>query len=175
MPLKPILFFLLFSFFLSCAPEEAVQEGEESLSLNQALAQKILEKTNDLRAQKGLEALVQDDEMDLLATFHSDNMVKHDFFDHIDHQGKSPSERADDMEYGWSRIAENIAYVPWFENVSGCGDTRNAEALASCVVKGWENSPGHYANIIGDYEELGVGIAFTSDSIAYFTQVFRVR
>jgi hypothetical protein len=25
----------------------------------------------------------------------------------------------------------------------------------------------------GDYSELGVGIAFTKDSIAFFTQVFR--
>ena len=40
MPLKPILFFLLFSFFLSCTPEGAAQEGEESLLLNQAVAQK---------------------------------------------------------------------------------------------------------------------------------------
>lgn len=162
-------------FLLSCTTDEASETLDESLSLNQALAQKILEKTNDLRAEKGLAALVQDDEMDILATLHSDNMVKHDFFDHIDHQGKSPSERADDLEYSWSRIAENIAYVPWFANISGCGDTRSAEALATCVVKGWENSPGHYDNIVGDFEELGVGIAFTSDSIAYFTQVFRVR
>lgn len=175
MSLKPICYFFIMGFLLSCTTDEASETLDESLSLNQALAQKILEKTNDLRAEKGLAALVQDDEMDILATLHSDNMVKHDFFDHIDHQGKSPSERADNMEYGWSRIAENIAYVPWFENVSGCGDTRNAEALASCVVKGWENSPGHYDNIVGDFEELGVGIAFTSDSIAYFTQVFRVR
>jgi uncharacterized protein YkwD len=27
--------------------------------------------------------------------------------------------------------------------------------------------------MIGDFEELGVGVAFTKDSIAYFTQVFR--
>ena len=156
-------------------PEESVQASEESLTFNQDLALQILQKTNILRAEKGLEALIQDDEMDLLATVHSENMVQHEFFDHIDHQGKSPSGRADDLNYSWSRIAENIAFVPWGENILGCGDTRSIEALASCVVKGWENSPGHYANIIGDFKELGVGIAFDPDSIAYFTQVFRVR
>ena len=71
------------------------------------------------------------------------------------------------------RIAENIGQVPWFENVNGCGDTRSAEVISDCVVEGWRNSPGHYANMIGDFEELGVGVAFTKDSIAYFTQVFR--
>ena len=64
---------------------------------------------------------------------------------------------------------------PWFENVSSCGDTRRAEAIAECVVEGWKNSPGHYANMIGDFVELGVGVAFTKDSVAYFTQVFRTR
>ena len=33
-------------------------------------------------------------------------------------------------------VAENIAQVPWFENVNGCGDTRSAEAFASCMVEG---------------------------------------
>ena len=100
-------------------------------------------------------------------------MVLYDFFDHVDHEAKTPAERADDLSYSWTSIAENIGQVPWFENVSGCGDTRSAEAISSCVVEGWENSPGHYTNMIGDYAELGVGITFTKDSLAFFTQVFR--
>ena len=28
--------------------------------------------------------------------------------------------------------------------------------------------------MIGEFDQLGVGVAFTNDSIAYFTQVFRV-
>jgi uncharacterized protein YkwD len=102
-------------------------------------------------------------------------MINFDFFSHTDHQGKSPSNRADDLNYAWTRIAENIAYTPWFENVTGCGDTRSAESIAECVVEGWKNSPGHFANMIGDFKELGVGVVFTKDSVAYFTQVFRTR
>ena len=118
--------------------------------------------------------MAQNDDMDQLAQLHSDNMVEHNFYSHVDHQGKSPSQRADDSNFEWRRIAENIAQVPWHENVLKCGNTRSAESISECVVEGWRNSPGHYANMIGEFDQLGVGVAFTNDSIAYFTQVFRV-
>ena len=165
-------FFVLIVFTLmSCTKDSDAQET--NLALNKEIAQKILEKTNEIRKSQGKFSLVQNDEMDALATLHSENMVTYDFFDHVDHEGKTPAKRADALSYSWTSIAENIGQVPWFENVSGCGDTRSAEAISSCVVAGWENSPGHYTNMIGDYAELGVGIAFTKDSLAFFTQVFR--
>jgi uncharacterized protein YkwD len=165
-------FFVLIVFTLmSCTKDSDAQET--NLALNKEIAQKILEKTNEIRKSQGKLSLVQNDEMDALATLHSENMVTYDFFDHVDHEGKTPAKRADALSYSWTSIAENIGQVPWFENVSGCSDTRSAEAISSCVVAGWENSPGHYTNMIGDYAELGVGIAFTKDSLAFFTQVFR--
>tara|TARA_X000001036_G_scaffold434261_1_gene473334 strand:- start:971 stop:1525 length:555 start_codon:yes stop_codon:yes gene_type:complete len=169
-------FTILFaSFIVSCSSEPLPTNIDSTESLNQEIALKILSKTNKIRNEQELTDLVQDEEMDVLATLHSKNMIDYDFFDHTDHQGKSPSDRASDLNYGYSRLAENIGYVPWVQNVSGCGDTRSAETIAECVVEGWKNSPGHYANMIGDYVELGVGVAFTKDSIAYFTQVFRTR
>ena len=43
---------------------------------------------------------------------------------------KSPSQRADDLNFGWRRIAENIAQVPC-ENVLKCGNTRSADQFQS--------------------------------------------
>ena len=60
---------------------------------------RILNKTNAIRTSQGLEELLQDDEMDVLASLHSGNMITYDFFDHVDHEGKSPSERADDLDF----------------------------------------------------------------------------
>ena len=156
---------------MSCSKDSDAQEIEKGL--NTEIAQKILEKTNGIRKSQGKSVLIQNDEMDVLATLHSKNMTTYAFFDHVDHENKAPSDRANDLSFSWSSIAENIGQVPWFENVSSCGDTRSAEAISSCVVEGWKNSPGHYTNMIGDYSELGVGVAFTKDSIAFFTQVFR--
>ena len=163
----PLLFFMV----MSCAKDSEAQEIEKDLF--KEIAEKILAKTNDIRKSQGKTDLAQNNEMDILATLHSENMVDFNFFAHVDHEDKSPSERANALSFSWTSIAENIGQVPWFENVSSCGDTRSAEAISNCVVEGWKNSPGHYTNMIGDYSELGVGIAFTKDSIAFFTQVFR--
>ena len=165
---------IILTFFLISCEKETSEVLDTELSLKQQIAQKILAKTNTIREDLGLSRLQQNDNMDELAEIHSINMVSFDFFDHVDHENKSPSDRADDLNFSWSSIAENIGFVPWFENVTGCGDTRSAEAISQCVVEGWRNSPGHYANMVGEFNELGVGIAFTQDSIAYFTQVFRI-
>jgi len=116
-----------------------------------------------------------------LAQYHSDNMVAKAFYSHVDPEGLNPVSRAEKLGIqAWRRvgntfigIAENIAQVPWFENVSTCGDTRSAEALAECMVEGWKNSPPHYKNIMGDYVYLGVGIQFDKNKMGFGTQVFR--
>ena len=179
--IQQISFFLLLSLHIGCendsfstAANNVDLNSEIDSSLQQIITQKIFEKTNAIRTSRGLSELAQNDDMDQLAQLHSDNMVEHNFYDHVDHQGKSPSQRADDLNFEWRRIAENIAQVPWHENVLKCGNTRSAESISECVVEGWRNSPGHYANMIGEFDQLGVGVAFTNDSIAYFTQVFRV-
>ncbi len=163
--------FLMLFFMLACTKEPTSET--EGAALSSAITQNVFIKTNALRAEKGLAAYKRNEEMDVLGQLHSDNMVEHDFFAHEDHQGASPSDRADALNYSWTTIAENIGYVPWFENVDSCGDTRSAEAIAECMMDGWINSPGHYANLIGNFEQIGIGVTFTRDSILYFTQVFR--
>ena len=179
--IQQISFFLLLSLHIGCendsistAADNVDLNSEIDSSLQQIITQNIFEKTNAIRTSRGLSELAQNDDMDQLAQLHSDNMGEHTFYSHVDHQGKSPSQRADDLNFEWRRIAENIAQVPWHENVLKCGNTRSAESISECVVEGWRNSPGHYANMIGEFNQLGVGVAFTNDSIAYFTQVFRV-
>ena len=70
-------------------------------------------------------------------------------------------------------ISENIAQVPQYIRVSGCGDTRTDEAYSSCMVDGWRDSPPHYANILGDFTELGVGLAFDERGVGFGTLNFR--
>ena len=179
--IQQISFFVLLSLHIGCendsiatVADNADLNSQIDSGLQQIITQKIFEKTNAIRTSRGLSELAQNDDMDQLAQLHSDNMVEHNFYSHVDHQGKSPSQRADDLNFEWRRIAENIAQVDWHENVDGCGDTKSAESISECVVEGWRNSPGHLANMTGEFDQLGVGVAFTNDSIAYFTQVFRV-
>ena len=141
----------------------------------------IFEKTNALRAEKGLSELKPLDSLMDLAQMHSENMVKHNFYAHVDHLGQNPIQRAEKYNVkAWVRsgnqftgIAENIAQTPWFENVRGCGDTQTAENLAQCMVTGWRNSSPHYKNILGDYTHLGVGLYFDENGMGFGTQNFR--
>ena len=141
----------------------------------------IFEKTNALRAEKGLSELKPLDSLMDLAQMHSENMVKHNFYAHVDHLGQNPIQRAEKHNVkAWVRngnqftgIAENIAQTPWFENVRGCGDTQTAENLAQCMVTGWRNSSPHYKNILGDYTHLGVGLYFDENGMGFGTQNFR--
>ncbi len=148
---------------------------------NKTIANLVFEKTNELRKEKGLKPFKKLDSLDFLAQYHSDNMVKKKFYAHTDHNGLNPVERAEKYNIqAWRRvgnkyigIAENIGQVPWFENVSKCGDTRSNEAIAECFVQGWKNSPPHYKNILSDYIYLGVGISFNSKKVGFATQNFR--
>lgn len=160
-----------------------------SFSLTTGFAQKdielmrqlIFEKTNTLRVERGLPELILLDSLMDLAQLHSQNMVKHNFYAHIDHLGQNPVQRAEKYNVkAWVRngnqftgIAENIAKTPWFENVRGCGDTRTTENLAQCMVTGWKNSPPHYKNILGDFTYLGVGLYFDEMGMGFGTQNFR--
>lgn len=54
-------------------------------------------------------------------------------------------------------FAENVAY---------------GSKTAKEVLKGWENSPGHRKNILGNYKYIGVGIAADKNGRLYFTQIF---
>ncbi len=141
----------------------------------------IFEKTNDLRLDKGLPKLKSLDSLMNLAQVHSENMVKYNFYAHVDHLGRNPVERAEKFKLkAWVRkgnqfhgISENIAKTPWFENVIECGDTRASESFAACMVNGWKNSPLHYKNILGDYTYLGVGLYFDKKGMGFGTQNFR--
>jgi len=171
---NPFMHFYLFFFFLISFQGLAQQNTEEIIKL-------IFEKTNRLRVVKGLKPFRALDSLNQLAQYHSDNMVEKHFYSHVDPDGLTPVTRAEKLNIQpWRRvgntfigIAENIAQVPWFQNVSTCGDTRSSEALAECMIEGWKNSPPHYKNIMGDYIYLGVGIQFDKNGVGYGTQVFR--
>ena len=168
--------YTLFLFTIGCLFTQLNAQNS-----NKEISELIVYETNLLRAEKDLPKLKLLDTLMNLAQYHSDNMVKYDFYSHIDHQGLDPVERAERQNIkAWSKrgntfigIAENIANTPWFENVIGCGDTRSPEKFSKCVVKSWKNSPPHYSNIMGDYTHIGVGVAFDKNGNGYSTQNFR--
>lgn len=84
----------------------------------------------------------------------------HDFFDHPNPEGDNPFERMVHNGISFGSAAENIAAGP---------------TTALSVFTAWMNSPGHNANMLGNYTRVGIGYqpgAGGTDFAAYWTQVF---
>lgn len=123
---------------------------------------KILAGINEARAGKDLPALVLESHLMSAAKMQSNNMAKLEDLSHtLPVPGEQTMEqRVADCGYtNWIGIAENIAWNYTLEN----------------VVQGWLDSPGHYANIMGDYTETGIAVTNDSNGQPYYTQTFGKR
>ena len=109
---------------------------------------RILADTNALRAAGGLAPLIENSAMDSVAQNWSAQMDANGALTHNpNYSSQIPS--------GWTSAGENIA--------SGYSyDT---------VVAAWHGSAGHYANIMGNYTDIGIGF-FELNGATYITQDF---
>lgn len=134
------------------------------MTTNAAFISRVLELTNQFRAQNGLGALRANAELDAAAQNHSQDMAVQDYFSHTGKDGSAPWDRAERVGYSARSMGENIA----------AGQT-----TPESVVQGWINSPGHRANMLNaSYTELGVGYFLLSPDTGsvnystYWTQLF---
>ena len=133
-------------------------EGKQLLSLvNAARAQAHQCGTQAFTATT---PLAWNDTLASAANSHTRNMANGNFFDHLDHEGRTPGDRAELAGYTAKSIGENIA--------AGLDTPRK-------VVDGWLASPGHCANLMNpQFRELGAAYAMDpkSDAGIYWTAMF---
>ena len=121
-----------------------------------ALEQSVFNKINNYRVSQGLAKLTRNSAIDNQARIHSQNMAN----------GKVPfghtgfSERVKAIGISYRAAGENVAYNQGYSDP------------ATIAVQGWLKSPGHLANIKGNYEKTGIGVASNSRGEIYFTQIF---
>lgn len=123
-----------------------------------ALERQVHELVNQHRTAIGLEPLLYSEEVAAVARQHSRNMAK-GFVGH-GHEGAEERGRS---------LSSIIPYSEFGENVGG--NTHNAASTAQAAVTGWLNSPGHRANIEGQFDTTGIGVARGSSTF-FFTQIF---
>jgi hypothetical protein len=97
---------------------------------------------NQTRAARGLGALTRDGGLDNLARQWSSNMGSTGSFNHRPNLGAAVGT----VEPNWRGAAENIGM--------GDSDASNVARIHDRFVA----SPGHFANIIGDFNRVGVGV-----------------
>lgn len=130
--------------------EELLFIGEECLRL-----------TNDFREERNIQGKLEwSDTMYIFACQHSLNM----------------SEKT--VPFGHHGFEDRVSNFPFTsyrsaENVFTCkGHQRNK--VAELAVQGWINSPGHCANLLGDYNACAIGVCQMKGEY-YFTQLFAQR
>ncbi|KAJ2758370.1 hypothetical protein H4S06_002730 [Coemansia sp. BCRC 34490] len=113
--------------------------------------QQMLVLVNQIRAGVGKPALTINAALNKMAEAQSDYQAS---IATMTHSNPSGSLGARCSSYGikWSGVAENVAWN--YPDVTA-------------VVQGWKDSPGHYANMIGDYNVVGFGV-----NNLYWTQDF---
>ncbi|MCC5608854.1 CAP domain-containing protein [Nostoc sp. CHAB 5834] len=121
-----------------------------------ALEEAVFKQINDYRVSQKLPKLTRNSAIDNQARIHSQDMAK----------GKVPfghtgfSERVKAVDIPYSSAGENVAYNLGYSDP------------VTKAVQGWLKSPGHLANIKGNYEKTGIGVATNSRGEIHFTQLF---
>ncbi len=105
----------------------ATSDGEFDWALQ------VLELTNEIRAEHGLDPLVLDESATEAAYEHSWDMDLRDFFDHVNPDGEHPIDR----------LARHGRVEPWVGENLARGHASPAE-----VVAAWMDSPDHRANLL---------------------------
>ena len=133
-------------------------EGKQLLNLvNAARAEP---RTCGTQAFTATTPLSWNDTLASAANSHTRNMANGNFFDHLDHDGRTPGDRAELAGY----IAKNIG-----ETIAAGLDTPRK------VVDGWLASPGHCATLMNpQFRDLGAAYAMDpkSDAGIYWTGLF---
>lgn len=111
--------------------------------------------TNALRKREGKEPLSYSDALSGVARSHAENMAEYDYFSHEDRDGNLAHQRMSLAGIYYLSAGENLAM-----------GSQNSLYMHEMLM----NSEGHRKNILGNYQFLGVGVAFRADGAPFLAQ-----
>ena len=112
-----------------------------------------VEAHNARRADAKLPPLVAEPKLTAAATDHAKEMAKLGKMTHDGADGSTASQRVERAGYVFRTTGENVAY---------------GQKTVEEVMDAWMNSPGHKKNILGDFTQIGVGVAPAADGTLYW-------
>jgi len=155
------------------------------------LARAIHDRVNLVRLEEGLSQLAWNDTLAMIATVHSDDMAANDYFEHINREGASPTDRGRAADYEcvqhegsriYEGIGENLFQTFHYDSYTTISDPlgtrveyewKTLPELAEEAVQGWLNSPPHRKNLLNArYRTHGIGVGISKDLGLYVTQNF---
>lgn len=142
-------------------------EKPSKKNLRESVERLLFEATNEVREKKKLGTLSENPTLLKAGRYHSEDMMKRNYFSHFSPEGKSVLDRIRKFKSGYDEsCAENLHNI-----YSGKG-LSDPQAIADLMIKDWMGSPDHRKNILGkDYTLMSVGCATDGFKI-FCTQVF---
>ncbi|MBD2253399.1 CAP domain-containing protein [Nostoc parmelioides] len=129
--------------------------GGQSDSNSASIEQAVFAQVNQYRQSQNLPALTRNASIDEQARIHSQNMASGKV--PFSHQGFDQRVKALNMPN--KSASENVAY-------------NQDKDPATRAVQSWLKSSGHLANIKGNANLTGVGVAVNGQGVVYLTQIF---
>lgn len=130
------------------APDEEFTESYEDISFYLI---------NTIRVRLNKSRLQYDKNMAVIAASHSQDMIDHNYFEHVDSKGKRVGDRVTSAGFNWSYCGENIA---------------KDSSSAVYAHENYMNSQSHRDVILNsNYKFVGVGVRMTWNTILQ-TEVF---
>ncbi|MBD2343333.1 CAP domain-containing protein [Anabaena subtropica] len=129
--------------------------GGQSNGNTASIEQSVFQQINQYRQSQNLKPLTRNASIDEQARIHSQNMASGKV--PFSHQGFDQRTKALNMPY--KSASENVAY----------NQDRDS---ATRAVQSWLQSSGHLANIKGNFNETGIGVAVNAQGVVYLTQIF---
>jgi uncharacterized protein YkwD len=141
---------------------------------------------NEERRKHGLTSLAWNGTLSKIATRHSSDMAKRNYFSHYSPEGHDFFYRYRQAGYSCAvpdgeRIylgAENIFQNNLYDRIVFVNDVAHYEwnsmtKIAKTTVRGWMNSPDHRKNILTPHwKSEGIGVAVSPDNKVYITENF---
>jgi uncharacterized protein YkwD len=119
----------------------------------------IVKETNLLREK----AFIHSFEDSYAARVWSDSQAESGKISHDGFPDKRTETLRESFQASWGIFAENVAMAQTQES--------DPAKVGKLFVTMWNNSPGHRANMLGNYSYLGAGVARVGNSV-YATQIF---
>jgi uncharacterized protein YkwD len=150
MPTRLIILIALIAALV--LPGAAVHAQSPSVAEEDAFLQAI----NAARAEQGLPTLTVNSELRDIARGWTGHMIGSGTLAH------NPAYR-DQYTLEWSRMGENVGYT---------SDRGSMEATVAQLHQAFLNSSGHRANIMGDYNQVGIGTGYDAAGKLWVTVNF---
>ncbi len=143
--------------FWAAAGPQGSSEVQTSESSSEVIAQRLLDEHNRVRDENGLEPLSLEPTLTRAARLHAQDMRAMGSMQHEGSDGSKVGDRVGRLAYPFRRVGENVAV---------------GQRSAQVVVEAWMTSPPHRKNILGDYDQMGAGVARDDDGRPYWCVVF---